>query len=170
MLNFVQLTDCPFIAWKNNGGVTQELYKTGEDPFHVRISVAKVTSDGPFSIFPDHDRVLILLKGNLRLNISGVESELNPYEPLFFSGTEIISSKLVNEVVSDFNVITLKGLKPKVKIMTSFEYEIEIRKGQFLYVCEGEVRCENKKFSETLFFGEGFINPEKNFKGILINF
>jgi environmental stress-induced protein Ves len=169
MLNFVQLSDCSFIPWKNNGGVTQELYKTAEDPFYVRISVATVTSDGPFSFFPDHDRVLILLEGSLRLNISGIETELNPYAPLFFSGTEIISSKLINKVVRDFNFICLKGLIPKVQIMTFLEDQIEIHKGQFLYVCEGEVRYEDKKFSETLFFGEGFLSPDKDYKGILIS-
>ena len=49
----VALADVPPTAWKNGGGVTRELlaWPPGDD-WQVRISVAEITADGPFSSFP----------------------------------------------------------------------------------------------------------------------
>lgn len=61
--------------WKNGGGVTTEVcaFPAGSsiDDFQWRISLAEVTSAGPFSRFPGVDRVLTVLEGELELRFDG---------------------------------------------------------------------------------------------------
>jgi len=168
MLKLTQLVDCPYTPWKNMGGVTQELYRDGDNPFRIRISVAKVSSSGPFSLFPEHQRDLILLKGKLLLNLSGQKKELSPFIPFSFSGDELVDSKLMDGEVQDFNVMTLKGLRVQVDIVEFKERSFEIQYGQFLYIADGEVEYDHQNYAETLFEGEGFIFPKLGSRGILL--
>jgi hypothetical protein len=49
-------------AWKNGGGTTYEIVRWPDvDDFDVRISVAGVDRDGPFSTFPGYARMSFLL-------------------------------------------------------------------------------------------------------------
>lgn len=58
-------SDWQTAPWRNGGGVTHELLKLGEGAqgFALRISVAEVASDGPFSRFDGVDRAIVLLSG-----------------------------------------------------------------------------------------------------------
>ena len=53
--------------WKNGKGLTTEIYRssTGADQgdFDIRISLAPITEDGPFSPFPGADRRITLIEG-----------------------------------------------------------------------------------------------------------
>jgi environmental stress-induced protein Ves len=55
------------MPWKNGGGSTREILREDgalpDDPPVVRVSIAEVASDGPFSQFPHVDRVILLLEG-----------------------------------------------------------------------------------------------------------
>ena len=54
------------MSWRNGGGSTTELHAEEHDNYEGpvwRISMAEVTSDGPFSHFEDYDRTLTLVKG-----------------------------------------------------------------------------------------------------------
>ena len=63
------------VAWKNGGGVTREIaaFPRGADLSHFdwRISTAEVRSGGLFSAFPDIERILCVLEGELTLSRSG---------------------------------------------------------------------------------------------------
>jgi len=168
MLKITLLADCPFIPWKNGGGITQELYRAGDNPFKIRISVAKVSSDGPFSLFPEHHRELILLKGSIQLNVSEKKKVLTPFAPFSFSGDERVESKLIEGEVQDFNVITLKGVKVQIEILEFQEGAFQIHHGQFLYMAQGEAEYNHQKYSETLFEGAGFIFSKQGSRGILL--
>lgn len=101
------------MPWKNGGGETTELfiYPQGQEDFNLRLSVAKVHQNGPFSQFKDIDRWLIILSGD------GVSLEFHDRvitldqssEPLWFKGEENIFSKLLGESVTDFNVMMRRG-------------------------------------------------------------
>lgn len=168
MIHLQSLSDCPFIPWKNNGGITQELLRIGSDPFNFRISVANVTSDGPFSFFPGFLRELVLLEGSLLLKVSGKEKRLNPFQLFSFSGEDSVESQLLNGPVRDFNVIFSKDLKVNIEIIEFTEEPFEIFLEQFLFVSNGEVEYNQKMYSETLFFGNGFLYPRLNSRGILV--
>jgi environmental stress-induced protein Ves len=57
--------------WKNGLGTTEEVYvyPPGNEDFLFRVSLATLSTSGPFSLFPGIDRSLILLEGKpVRLN------------------------------------------------------------------------------------------------------
>src|SRR5208282_2713564 len=103
--------------WKNGLGHTDEIaiypahaeLKAGN--FDWRISSAKIDQDSPFSQFPDHDRILIILKGNgIRLTHTFVEGEpdeevsLGLLEPYEFPGDVPSRCQLIDGGVVDLSV------------------------------------------------------------------
>jgi len=101
--------------WKNGGGSTRELAVsppgTQLDNFDWRISVAAITADGAFSVFPGIDRSLVLLEGeSVRLTLNGARTVLldaaNPM--LWFPGEAQVDAR-VNGATLDFNVMTRRS-------------------------------------------------------------
>ena len=104
-------------AWKNGGGVTRELacWPQGASmaDFAWRVSVADIAQAGPFSLFADTDRHLLLLQGegvHLHSKQGNVDTVLHANDRvLSFSGDVDMDSKLVAGAVTDFNVMTKRG-------------------------------------------------------------
>ena len=100
------------MPWKNGGGITTELFRikseTRPDEFVFRLSQATVNADGPFSLFPNIDRILLILKGEgCVLHLKDREISLtNKFIPVSFAGEESIHCTLKNGEVLDFNVMT----------------------------------------------------------------
>jgi environmental stress-induced protein Ves len=99
------------MPWKNGGGLTTELYiihdpKNPSD-FLFRLSKAFVESSGPFSLFPDTERTLILLQGGgFHLKASSFEKILaSTLESFVFSGKEAIECTLIKDACIDFNIM-----------------------------------------------------------------
>jgi uncharacterized protein len=94
-------------VWRNGGGITHEIARNGNgDDFGWRISVAEVSSDGPFSLFPGYQRCLTVISGNgmeLQGTVGSIDAPL--HKPVWFSGSEAINGRLVNGPCLDFNVI-----------------------------------------------------------------
>jgi environmental stress-induced protein Ves len=112
MPKILSAKDFRSMSWKNGGGVTRELYRLPHprDPerFLLRLSMAQVTADGPFSTFPGIDRTLLLIKGEgLRLHFPDqLEVVLDqPLLPLAFAGEDAIDCHLVAGPCHDFNVM-----------------------------------------------------------------
>ncbi|WP_249554587.1 HutD family protein [Shewanella sp. 10B] len=113
--------ECESSLWKNGGGSTKQLliWPKGADlsNFDFRISIATISSDGPFSLFNGIDRQLCILEGEgVKLHIKGndlgqsKEIVLRPNDPPFcFSGETQIESKLLDNQILDFNVMTRRG-------------------------------------------------------------
>ena len=69
----VRLADCPAVAWKNGGGLTRELLTwaatprtplaQGSQDWDLRVSVADIERDGPFSTFAGIDRGFAVVQG-----------------------------------------------------------------------------------------------------------
>lgn len=97
------------MPWKNGGGTTTEIFRLDggvTDEFVIRLSMAKVEKDGPFSLFPGYNRHLVILDGNgCILASEGKQLALtiasNPY---FFEGEKEIACNLISGPVVDFNV------------------------------------------------------------------
>ncbi|MEN9419025.1 MAG: hypothetical protein RI988_2645 [Pseudomonadota bacterium] len=66
-LQVVRLADVPAQPWRNGGGTTRELlaWPPGSSPegWQLRVSVADITCDGPFSAFPGIERGFAVLEG-----------------------------------------------------------------------------------------------------------
>lgn len=101
--------------WKNGGGVTREVAAwppgAGFDDFHWRVSMAEVRRDGPFSIFPNVDRILAVLEGRLALSVAGFNAfELGPDSPpAHFPGDAPTNGHVLQGPVLDLNVMVRRG-------------------------------------------------------------
>ena len=104
------------MPWKNGGGVTTEALvvplDASLDSFHLRVSMARVESDGPFSALVGIDRTLVVTHGSgLELGREdGSSIRLDGgSEPFRFSGDERIDAKLIAGPVVDLNIMTRRS-------------------------------------------------------------
>lgn len=95
--------------WKNGGGWTREIARAPADgDWHWRVSVAEVGCDGPFSVFPDCDREIVLLSGQgMDLHVDGgaVHRLEPPHGRLRFAGERAVTALLVDGPTVDFNLM-----------------------------------------------------------------
>lgn len=103
------------VPWKNGGGVTQTVAAfpsdAGPDAFMWRVSIAEVSTAGPFSTFPDTDRHLSVLEGALLLSVVGQPSAELSHDSagLAFPGDVAASGTPIDGPVLDLNVMTRRG-------------------------------------------------------------
>ncbi len=105
--------------WKNGGGVTREIVRiarANSDGFIFRLSLATVSQDGPFSLFPGIARVLIVTEGN-GMRLQGAFSrDAKLFEAVRFSGEEAIVATLVEGPTKDFNVMWSEEAFPSLSV------------------------------------------------------
>ncbi len=110
----LNLSDYKRMPWKNGLGMTTELAieehdpQRDDSPFVWRISIAGVTEDGPFSIFSNIDRNLMLIDGNgitLDGGTHGVGVLFEEFQVYRFPGDIELSGKLADGPVKDFNLM-----------------------------------------------------------------
>jgi environmental stress-induced protein Ves len=114
MADFKILGPSNFVSqrWKNGQGTTTELIKetiSGSKDFSWRISMADVTTDGPFSTFENYNRTLLLLKGNgitLEFKSKRTDTLNKLLDSASFAGEDPTYATLHNGSITDFNVIT----------------------------------------------------------------
>lgn len=99
------------MPWKNGGGETLELFRlpaTNASGFSFRLSCARVELNGPFSLFPGIDRILLLLSGKgFTLSLPDKQVLINkPLSPFYFTGETAIQCDLLEGACRDFNVMT----------------------------------------------------------------
>ena len=100
--------------WANGAGITHELFRHG-DPFDVRLSVAIVEADGPFSVLPGVDRTIAMLTGaGFRLlDRSGRAHTISEIgAPHSFSGDEPMICSLLAGPVLDWNLMVRRTARP----------------------------------------------------------
>ncbi|MFD0020946.1 HutD family protein [Streptomyces sp. NPDC058382] len=100
----------PQTPWKNGGGVTGEIAAApgaGPDGFDWRVSLAEVTGDGPFSVFPGVDRTLTVVRGAGMDLVVGGEHHIvdEPYWPHDFPGDLETDGRLLAGPVLNLNVM-----------------------------------------------------------------
>lgn len=94
--------------WRNGGGVTRELLvwpPTGD--WQMRISLAEITRDGPFSAFPGVERWLAIVDGQgLVLRIAERRAALDlDSAPLAFDGAAPTYAELMSGASRDLNLM-----------------------------------------------------------------
>jgi len=104
------------VPWRNGGGVTQEIAiypdGAGADSWQWRISMASVTTPGPFSMFPKIDRVLTVIEGaGMELSFGGAapSTVVIGNDPISFAGDVPCASDLKNGPIRDLNIMTRRG-------------------------------------------------------------
>ena len=107
----VRLVDRKPVPWRNGGGVTRELLAwPGADDWRVRMSVAEVAQDGPFSRLDGVQRWFAVVDGaGVRLRLDGAVHELTQRSaPFGFDGGATTDCALVAGATQDFNLM-LRG-------------------------------------------------------------
>lgn len=108
----VSLEDVEPTPWRNGGGVTRELLAwPHRDEWRIRISVADIVRDGPFSYFPAAERWFAVLEGaGVKLTVGGGTQLLTPdSSPFCFSGNTEVDCGLIDGPTRDFNLMALPG-------------------------------------------------------------
>jgi environmental stress-induced protein Ves len=107
-VNVVRLADCPFVPWRNGGGRTRELmaWPTVDD-WLVRVSVAEIEADGPFSPFPGVDRCFAVLEGaGVELALPAATVRLRTgSDALAFAGEDAPGCRLIDGPTRDLNLM-----------------------------------------------------------------
>ena len=148
--------------WKNGGGATRELVcepaNARADDFVWRVSVADVTEDGPFSIFPGVQRVIVSLFGDgfeLRFADGTRHSVSKPYVPFGFAGDAAVSAHLLGGACLDFNLMVrtadAKGDVEVVRVLGRHALHAPIA---FAMVVRGTVWLTTPDHSEPMTVGE----------------
>ncbi|MHB0927503.1 MAG: HutD/Ves family protein [Candidatus Nanopelagicales bacterium] len=98
-------------AWANGAGVTYQVMAVPEGAgfldFDWRVSFAEVAGEGPFSVLPGVDRVLVLVEGQgMELTIDGALHLVKPLVPVAFRGEAHVESRLPLGPTADLNLMT----------------------------------------------------------------
>jgi environmental stress-induced protein Ves len=108
------------MPWANGRGTTVELLREdGPDGLLFRLSMASVTEDGPFSVFPGIERNLTVISGpGFRLDGPGLSLPCKPLVPVAFAGDLPLLAAGTGRIASvDFNVMTARALpRPDVAV------------------------------------------------------
>jgi environmental stress-induced protein Ves len=108
MRAIVRAIDVPPQKWRNGGGMTRELlaWPVAGD-WQVRISVADIESDGPFSAFPGVERWFTVLQGaGVDLTVAGTAHSLRRGDaPLRFDGGATTRCRLIDGPTRDLNLM-----------------------------------------------------------------
>lgn len=102
------LADTPPRRWRNGGGVTRELLAWPHaEGWRVRVSVADVDVDGPFSAFPGVRRWFAVVEGaGVDLDIDGRSHRLRRGDaPLAFDGAAVVHCRLLDGPTRDLNLM-----------------------------------------------------------------
>jgi len=108
MSRVIRLDDTPRQRWRNGGGWTRELLAwPTQDDWRVRVSVADIESDGPFSAFPGVRRFFAVLEGaGVELTIDGRSQRVTRGDDaVTFAGEAQTNCRLVAGPTRDLNLM-----------------------------------------------------------------
>jgi environmental stress-induced protein Ves len=111
-LHLVRADDIRPVRWRNGGGWTRELLAWPDaDDWTVRVSVADIADDGPFSPFPGVDRWFAVLDGNgVELDDGSGRVRLAPGDAIHrFRGEAAPACRLLGGATRDFNLMVRRG-------------------------------------------------------------
>jgi hypothetical protein len=96
------------LAWApERAACAHQADNTQPTDWAVRVSVADITQDGPFSAFPGIDRCFTVLQGaGVVLTLRGADLRLTPdSEPLAFDGADAPGCRLISGATRDLNLM-----------------------------------------------------------------
>jgi environmental stress-induced protein Ves len=105
----------PPTPWRNGGGATRELFVwpdgAGAGDWRVRVSLADIERDGPFSAYPGIDRWFAVVGGaGVRLALPGGEVGVTAGgAPLAFDGADAPGCTLIDGPTRDLNLMCHRG-------------------------------------------------------------
>ncbi|MDE4040889.1 HutD family protein [Acinetobacter pittii] len=108
MIELIRADQYTKMLWKNGAGFTLEIARSqGDTDFEWRISMADVSTSGPFSLFPNKQRIISVLEGHgMVLHVDDLPAKtLNQGDIFAFHGESQVQSELVDGAIRDLNLI-----------------------------------------------------------------
>ncbi len=157
------------MPWKNGGGTATAIVESpdgaGFDAFDWRISGAHVGRDGPFSVFPDVDRTMFILRGK-ELCLHGLVPDpvrlTVTSEPFDFPGDVAVSATLTDGPVDDLNImVDRRRFQRKACRLAAWSVaRIEPRGVLLVYAETGEVMVRTATDQATLHVNDTLVCDE----------
>jgi hypothetical protein len=115
-VNLIETMSIAPQPWRNGHGRTRELLawpRAGDDGWRVRVSVADIEADAPFSAFPGVARWFTVLKGaGVELRVGGTLHRLTRIDPpLRFDGAQPAHCRLIDGPTQDLNLMLRGGVR-----------------------------------------------------------
>lgn len=165
-MQLIPPNDFKRLPWKNGKGETIELAINDGGTmaaFDWRISMARVTEDGPFSDFSGYQRQLLLLEGvGITLkhqNHDGRHEYQTLATPLAianFDGGLKTSGVLINGPISDFNLI-VKAAKYQSDVHALQASTLTLPLSQLLFAYAVTGNCEVTHMNNTITLPQGHL-------------
>lgn len=161
------------LMWKNGLGHTDEIaiYPPGSElkrgDFLWRLSSARIEQESPFSVFPAHDRVLVVLKGEgVRLTHTFEEggeeetTDLGPLSPYEFPGDVPSRCEIPAGPITDLSVFVRKAeVEAMVEVLELGEGEdyawYPAGRWNFAFATEGSFQIHSPSSRKPLRLCEG---------------
>ena len=124
MMRHLTPADYTAMPWANGRGQTVEMIReNGPDGrMLLRLSMASVVEDGPFSIFPGVERNLTVIFGPGFDLVGTARITATLLKPVAFPGDLPIAATGVMAPSDDFNVMTARGMPlPVVRVQTDVD-------------------------------------------------
>ncbi len=133
--------------WRNGGGLTRELlvWPAQAPQWQLRLSLAEVRRDGPFSPYPGVERWFAVIDGaGVRLRIGAQEHRLEPgHEPLCFDGSLPATCALIDGATIDLNLMHTGGRARMSRAQSSLAWRSPLPQRGLFTRCAGLWRRES---------------------------
>jgi uncharacterized protein len=129
--------------WRNGGGRTRELLTRPEgEQWQLRISLADIDRDGPFSAFPDTQRWFSVVAGaGVALRFEDREPTLTPDSPpLCFDGAAAPDCRLIDGPTRDLNLMVRQGTALMADARAHQEWTDAFTERGLFTLCDGVLR------------------------------
>lgn len=152
-ISTVRTDDVSAQLWRNGGGATRELLaRPAGEAWCVRVSVADVIADGPFSAFPQVTRWFAVIEGaGVVLTVDGVEQRcVAGGEPLAFAGDADTRSRLIDGPTRDLNLM-LRGVAGAMRrVVSGRTFRPDARECGLYATVAGDVRTSSAADAEPM--------------------
>ena len=152
MITLIPAASFTEVPWKNGRGITHDVLvepaDAGYDASRLRVSIAPITAEGPFSSLPGIERTITLLETNplVLLFDDGEVLTLAPFVPATFDSVLAPMSRLPAGPTRVINVMAKRdALTAAVDILAGpGPHEVELRPAEraLLYAAQGEWTLE----------------------------
>ena len=149
----VRTADVPARPWQNGGGVTRELLaRPAADAWRVRVSVADVDADGPFSVFDGVERWFAVLAGNgVVLTVAGGEHRCTADgDALVFEGAATTACRLIDGPTRDLNLMLRGARGAMARVVRGAAWQPRARECGLYATASGTVAAEGGAAREPM--------------------